>query len=159
MTMDVDFVRPCKTHLIRDDFEAHKARGSVLPGVDYACDTGEAIMATAKGVVIGCSNDPNQVRGKNVTIRHAGGYESHYLHLSVVSVRNGQRVGIKDIIGKSGNTGTTSTGAHLHFAIKHNGVCIDPAKLLRKEKAEARKAKAAKVVVEVPAPTHEEIPG
>jgi murein DD-endopeptidase MepM/ murein hydrolase activator NlpD len=158
--MDIDFIRPCKTHLIRDNFKDHVERGSVLPGVDYGCDTGENIWATANGIVVGCSNDPNQVRGKNVTIRHRDGYESHYLHLSKVSVRNGQRVKMHDIIGQSGNTGTTSTGAHLHFAIKHNGVCIDPAKLLRKEKAEARKEKAAKVevVAEAFVPTHGVVP-
>ena len=147
--MDVDYIRPCKTREIRDDFEAHVKRGSVLPGVDYGCKTGDKVWATGDGVVVGCSNDPNQVRGKNVTIRHRDGKESHYLHLSKVSVRNGQRVKAGDVIGEAGNTGTTSTGAHLHFAIKKHGVCVDPAKLLRKERVEARKEKAAAEVPEV----------
>jgi murein DD-endopeptidase MepM/ murein hydrolase activator NlpD len=64
-------------------------------------------------------------------------------------VRKGQKVDGGDVIALSGNTGTTSTGPHLHFAIRNaRGVFIDPAKLLRKEVAEKR-AESVEVVPEV----------
>ena len=158
--MDVDYVRPCKTRETRDDFADHVARGSVLPGLDYGCNTGDEVYATATGMVVGSSNNANQVRGKNVTIKHRDGRESHYLHLSKVMVGNGSRVKAGDLIGLAGNTGTTSTGAHLHFAIKErSGKCIDPAKLLRKELKEKRAEKAAaKLAAEVVAPFAEVVP-
>jgi murein DD-endopeptidase MepM/ murein hydrolase activator NlpD len=158
--MDVDYVRPCKTRETRDDFADHVARGSVLPGLDYGCNTGDRVFATAAGIVVGSSNNANQVRGKNVTIKHRDGRESHYLHLSKVVVGNGTRVKAGDLIGLAGNTGTTSTGAHLHFAIKdRSGKCIDPAKLLRKELKEKRAEKAAAALVaEVVEPVAEVVP-
>jgi murein DD-endopeptidase len=120
-----------------------------MPGLDYACATGDKVFATAKGVVVSCSNNPDQVLGKNIAIRHGDGKISYYLHLSKPMVRKGQKVDAGDVIALSGNTGTTSTGPHLHFAIKNaRGVFIDPAKLLRKEVAEKR-AESVEVVAEV----------
>ena len=147
--MDVDYVRPCKTREVRDNFKDHQGRGSKMPGLDYACATGDKVFATAKGVVVSCSNNPDQVLGKNIAIRHGDGKISYYLHLSKPMVRKGQKVDAGDVIALSGNTGTTSTGPHLHFAIKNaRGVFIDPAKLLRKEVAEKR-AESVEVVAEV----------
>jgi len=150
--IDVDYIRPCKTHEIRDDFKAHVARGSVLPGIDFGCNTGDKVWATADGHVILADGNANQVRGRNVIINHKDGKQSHYLHLSVVDVRNGQHVKAGEVIGKSGNTGTTSTGAHLHFAIKKHGECLDPEALLRRETKERRveKRKKAAAVASVP---------
>jgi len=149
--MDVDYVRPCKTREIRDDFSDHVKRGSRMPGLDYACNTGDKVMATARGHVVSCSNVANQVLGRNIAIRHPDGRMSYYLHLSKPMVSNGQRVKAGEVIGLSGNTGTTSTGAHLHFAIKdRKGDFVDPAKLLRKELAEKRREKAEAAIVVVP---------
>lgn len=155
---DVDYVRPCKTRETRDGFKAHVARGSVLPGLDYACDTGDKVFATADGKVIQADNNPNDVRGRSIQIRHPDGRRSHYLHLSELKVKNGDHVKAGELIALSGNTGTTSTGAHLHFAIQgRDGHCLDPENLLKKELIEARKerkavAKVAEVIA--PEPTH-----
>jgi len=137
--MDVDYIRPCKTREVRDNFDDHVKRHSKMPGLDYACNTGDKVFATAKGTIVSCSNNPDQVLGKNIAIRHPDGKHSYYLHLSKVHVSNGQRVKAGEVIALSGNTGTTSTGPHLHFAIKNaRGTFIDPKKLLRKEIAEKR---------------------
>lgn len=135
---DVDYIYPTKTKTIRDNFADHVKRGSVLPGIDLAANTGDKVWATANGVVALADSNPKQVRGMNVIIRHRDGRESHYLHLSRVDVKKGERVKARDLIGLAGNTGTTSTGAHLHFAIRKDGVCIDPAKLLKREAKERR---------------------
>lgn len=145
--MRLDYERPCKTHEIRDDFDDHVKRGSKLPGLDYGCATGDKVWATARGMVVAASNNPNQVFGKYVIIRHPDGRHSYYLHLSKVDASNGQRVKSGKVIGLSGNTGK-STGAHLHFAIKDRaGRCVDPLPLLRRDKPK-RSAPVAKVVPE-----------
>jgi murein DD-endopeptidase MepM/ murein hydrolase activator NlpD len=131
---------------VRDNFDDHVKRHSKMPGLDYACKTGDKVFATAKGTIVSCSNNPDQVLGKNIAIRHPDGKHSYYLHLSKLEVRNGQRVKAGEVIALSGNTGTTSTGPHLHFAIKNaRGTFIDPKKLLRKEIAEKR-AEAAAII-------------
>lgn len=134
--MDVDYIRPCKTHEIRDNFADHVKRGSLLPGLDYACATGDKVWATAIGMVVACSNNPLQVFGKHVVMRHSDGRMSYYLHLSAVEVSNGQRVKGGHVLGRSGNTGK-STGPHLHFSIKDRaGQCVNPLPLLRRNLAD-----------------------
>ena len=63
-------------------------------------------------------------------IKHAGGIETAYMHLSKFAdgQKVGQKVAAKTVIGYVGTTGL-STGPHLHFGVKQNGVYIDPAKL------------------------------
>lgn len=131
--MQLDYIRPCKSREIRDDFDDHVKRGSKLPGLDYGCATGDKVWATTRGMVVAASNNPDQAFGKHVVIRHPDGRHSYYLHLSKVNASNGQRVKSGEVIGLSGNTGK-STGPHLHFSIKDRaGRCVNPIPLLRRE--------------------------
>lgn len=145
----VDYVRPCKTKKISDDFADHKARGSGLPGIDYVCPIGETVWASAEGVVIKTSNRANQPNGKHVVIEHPDKAKSYYLHLSEISVKVGQHVTRNEHIGKSGNTSAgNSTGAHLHFTlINSKGKATDPAPVL---KASLERINAAKAVTITP---------
>lgn len=158
--MDIDLIRPVKTTQINDDFEAHVKRGAYTPGLDYNCAVGETVWAADRGVVVAASNNPNSGAGKNVTIRHRDGSQTIYFHLSEVFVGNGQRVKQKEPIGKTGNTGTQTTGPHLHFALKDNkGKFIDPEKVFRKEKREkVKERQEAKIELIGMVPTHEVIP-
>jgi murein DD-endopeptidase MepM/ murein hydrolase activator NlpD len=132
--MTLDYKRPCKTRVIRDDFDAHVKRHSNLPGVDYACKTGDEVFATADGVVIAVSYLANTPSGKMITIRHRDGKKSYYLHLSRIRVAQGNRVRQGALIALSGDTGTTSTGPHLHFSIRNkDGKCVDPEKVLARD--------------------------
>lgn len=63
--------------------------------------------------------------GKYVIIDHGGGYRSLYAHLNQVGVKVGQQVTKGQEIGLAGNTGRSS-GPHLHFEIRINGVPVDP---------------------------------
>lgn len=157
---DIDYVRPVKTTQVNDNFAAHVTRGAFTPGLDYNCAVGESVWASDRGVVVSASNNPNCGAGKNVTIRHRDGSQTIYFHLSEVFVGNGQRVKQHEPIGKTGNTGTQTTGPHLHFAIKDkHGKFIDPEKVLRMEKAEAvKEKKKAKAEIIGMIPTHEIIP-
>jgi murein DD-endopeptidase MepM/ murein hydrolase activator NlpD len=55
-----------------------------------------------------------------VTIRHAGGYQTQYLHLSRILVRPGQNIDQGTRIGLVGMTGL-ATGPHLDIRISKNG--------------------------------------
>lgn len=137
--VDVDYIAPVKGCGTSDDFAAHVARKSLLPGLDYTCGIGTKVVASGDGVVSAISNVANQTRGKNIIIRHADGKETHYLHLNEILVAKGQRVKAGERIAKSGNTSAgNSTGPHLHFAFKHGAKFLDPAKILKKERQEIR---------------------
>ncbi len=94
-------------------------------GVDYAAPRGTPVMATADGVVSDAgSRGPN---GNMVTLRHAGGYVTKYLHLSRIpsEIRSGRRVTQRDVIGFVGSTGV-STGPHLDYRLSRHGTPLNP---------------------------------
>ncbi|MGE0400685.1 MAG: peptidoglycan DD-metalloendopeptidase family protein [Kofleriaceae bacterium] len=97
-------------------------------GIDYAAPTGTPVWAAASGVI--SHRGPAGGAGNLVMIRHDGGYETAYMHLSKFAggQKVGQRVSAKTVIGYVGTTGL-STGPHLHFGVKKNGAYIDPSKL------------------------------
>ena len=97
-------------------------------GIDYAAPTGTPVWAAAGGVIT--QRGPAGGAGNLVTIRHDGGIETAYMHLSKFAGNQkvGQRVAAKTVIGYVGATGL-ATGPHLHFGVKQNGNYIDPSKL------------------------------
>jgi len=104
----------------------HTARAHL--GVDYAAPVGTPVWAAASGVI--SHRGPAGGAGNLVMIRHDGGYETAYMHLSKFAgdMKVGQRVSAKTVIGYVGTTGL-STGPHLHFGVKKDGAYIDPSKL------------------------------
>lgn len=97
-------------------------------GIDYAAPVGTPVWAAASGVI--SHRGPAGGAGNLVMIRHDGGYETAYMHLSKFAgdMKVGQRVSAKTVIGYVGTTGL-STGPHLHFGVKKDGAYIDPTKL------------------------------
>jgi murein DD-endopeptidase MepM/ murein hydrolase activator NlpD len=139
----VKYVRPCDTKITRDGFAAHVARNSFIPGLDYACNVGDKVYATADGVVEVADHAANDGGGISIVLKHHAGMTSHYLHLSKILVKKGQRVHAGEKIALSGNTGTQTTGAHLHFAlVAKDGKRIDPAKWFTKNRREEKALKA-----------------
>jgi murein DD-endopeptidase MepM/ murein hydrolase activator NlpD len=92
-------------------------------GIDYAARTGAPVVAAANGTVVSAGWSGGG--GKMVHLRHASGFETYYLHLSVITVRPGARVEQGQLIGKVGATGT-ATGPHLDYRLKKNGVFVNP---------------------------------
>ena len=97
-------------------------------GIDYAAPHGTPIWSVADGVVeyrarAGAS-------GNLVRIRHRDGLTSHYAHLASFAkgLQVGDRVQQKQVIGYVGTTGL-STGPHVCFRVKRNGVYVDPMKI------------------------------
>ena len=100
----------------------------MIPGIDYAAPTGTPVYAVSKGDVIYKSRAGGF--GNLVKIRHANGYVSYYAHLSrfASSLRVGQSVSQKQVIGFVGNTGL-STGPHVCFRVAKNGQYVNPARI------------------------------
>ena len=94
-------------------------------GIDFTAKIGTDINATGDGVVTSVKVSRTGY-GKHVIIDHGFGYKTLYAHLSAFKVSKGQKVKRGDIIGKVGNTGT-STGPHLHYEVIRNNKKIDPA--------------------------------
>lgn len=92
-------------------------------GLDLAASTGTRIAAAAEGTVI--ETGEGEYIGKFVILSHKDAYRTVYGHCSQVLVRNGARVKRGQIIARVGSTGRT-TGPHLHFEIRKNGVPQDP---------------------------------
>ncbi len=95
-------------------------------GVDYGAPTGTPVWAVADGVVSRAGRAKGY--GKLVTIKHRGGISTRYGHLSRISVKRGQKVRQRQMIGRVGSTGY-STGPHLHYELRLKGKPINPRKL------------------------------
>jgi hypothetical protein len=86
-------------------------------GIDFAMPVGTPLLATDSGTVIEVASSPRGF-GNWVMIDHRWG-QSVYAHMHRITVRHGQSVQRGDVLGESGNTGT-STGPHLHYSIRIN---------------------------------------
>lgn len=96
-------------------------------GIDLAvCDS--SVVAASSGRVLTTAYD--RKGGNYVAVDHGGGLVSYYLHLRMSSVKAGQRISAGTKVGIAGRTGAASTGCHLHFEVRRNGMSIDPQKLL-----------------------------
>jgi len=90
-------------------------------GVDIRCN-GDTVLATENGgKVIAVNHNKNTPGGKSLTVEYARADGSKvqctYMHLSEISVKVGEMVQAGGRLGTSGNTGTRTTGEHLHFGV------------------------------------------
>ncbi len=92
-------------------------------GVDIAASPGAPVYAPADGVVTFAGYDEGY--GKLVAIDHGYGYSTRLAHNSQIYTKVGQRVSKWDIVASVGNTGR-STGPHLHYEVRLNGVPKNP---------------------------------
>jgi murein DD-endopeptidase MepM/ murein hydrolase activator NlpD len=93
-------------------------------GIDLRAPMSTPIRATADGTIKRIEDDP-QGHGLHIIIQHREGYETLYGNLSLANVTIGQTIIKGEIIGKSGNSGT-STAPHLHYEIRHNQKPVNP---------------------------------
>lgn len=96
-------------------------------GLDMGAPTGTPIVAAGDGVVEFAGW--NSGYGNLVRIDHGKGLSTRYGHQSKLFVVAGQRVRAGQKIGLVGSTGM-STGPHLHFEVRENGVPVHPGKYL-----------------------------
>jgi murein DD-endopeptidase MepM/ murein hydrolase activator NlpD len=105
------------------------------PGLDIAGDKGQAVFATAAGIVTHAGRQG--AYGNLIIIDHGFGLETRYGHLSGFQVHEGDRVQRGDLIGRLGSTGR-ATGTHLHYEVLANGRLLNPLKLLTQQKPRAQ---------------------
>lgn len=96
-------------------------------GTDFAAPTGTPVYAAANGTVMSARHE--SAYGRIVRLRHAGGVETRYAHLSRFArgIAPGRRVRQGHVIGAVGSTGL-STGPHLHYEVVMAGRAVDPAR-------------------------------
>lgn len=96
-------------------------------GLDIANREGTPIIAPADGVVTYADN--RWLMGNMITIDHGYGMLTSYGHIDKLLIKKGDRVKRGQVIAKMGNTGR-STGPHLHYIVRLNGVPVNPLKYI-----------------------------
>jgi murein DD-endopeptidase MepM/ murein hydrolase activator NlpD len=97
--------------------------GRMHEGIDIAAPTGTPIWAAASGSVIYAGWLGGY--GNLVVVDHGNGLATAYAHASAILVSIGQSVSQGETVALIGSTGN-STGPHLHFEVRVNGVAVDP---------------------------------
>lgn len=110
-----------RLHPIFQTMQAHR-------GVDYAAPNGTPAQTVGDGVVEFAGVQGGF--GNMVIVRHGNNHATVYAHLSRIQVRRGQTVQKGQVVGAVGSTGW-STGPHLHFEFRVNGVHVDPQKIIQ----------------------------
>ncbi len=96
-------------------------------GLDIASRKQTAVIATADGIVT--FTGKKGFLGRTVIINHGHGMVTRYAHLHRELKKRGDAVKRGDIIGEVGNTGR-STGPHLHYDVRLNGISVNPEKYI-----------------------------
>ena len=100
---------------------------STHKGLDYAVPSGTPVAALNSGTIILARS--LFFEGNCVVIDHGQGLLTLYLHLSQFAVKEGDHVSRGQELGLSGGTGR-ATGAHLHIAVRWQGIYLNPATML-----------------------------
>lgn len=107
----------------------HPLSGSLRhhDGIDFGISTGTPVYAHKDGTVVDSSYQGGY--GSIIEI-DTGEYTYFYAHLSKRTANIGEHVQTGDVVALSGNTGSSTTGPHLHIEQHINGVAVDPIDLL-----------------------------
>ncbi len=92
-------------------------------GYDIGAPRGTPIKVTADGIVQFVGR--NGGYGKMITVNHGNGYITRYAHADKLLKKRGSVVKKGEVIALVGNTGR-STGPHVHYEVRRNGVPVDP---------------------------------
>ena len=108
----------------------HPVSGAVSfhSGIDIAAPSGTEVIAAGSGTIAATGWDDDL--GNYIIMNHGGVFTTIYGHLSAIAVNLNQRVNSGSLLGKVGSTGL-STGPHLHFEVRSDGVLRDPIPLIR----------------------------
>ncbi|MFH0757934.1 MAG: peptidoglycan DD-metalloendopeptidase family protein [Bacteroidota bacterium] len=103
----------------------HPITGKVTThlGLDIAAPEGTPVYAAAEGIVKKAENLKGW--GNLLVLEHAEGYTTFYAHMKSFEVKAGDKVTSGQEVGSVGNTGM-STGHHLHYEVRKDGVQVNP---------------------------------
>jgi murein DD-endopeptidase MepM/ murein hydrolase activator NlpD len=116
------FMVPVSDYVITGRYGDKRAT-HIHKGLDFAAPVGALILASDGGIVTYSGYEKDY--GNLIIIDHGNGYETFYAHLNDLGAALGETVPKGRAIGWVGSTGR-STGPHLHFEIRKNGISIDP---------------------------------
>ncbi|NNG26684.1 MAG: M23 family metallopeptidase [Ignavibacteriaceae bacterium] len=122
-TETISLIKPSEGFISRK-FDA--GRGHM--GIDIVVKEGTPVYASAGGLIVFSDYTPNF--GYVVIISHSNNYITTYKHCSSILKRERDIVEQGELISLSGNSGTHSSGPHLHFEIWRDGQAIDPETVL-----------------------------
>jgi murein DD-endopeptidase MepM/ murein hydrolase activator NlpD len=117
------FILPTGSYAV-SGWTFHDPRKPTHIGLDYRCRLNDPIYAADGGTVVFAGWGGGY--GNLVRIDHGNGFITYYGHFNAFAVTSGQAVGQGQLIGYCGTTGY-STGPHLHYEIRLNGVPQNPA--------------------------------
>lgn len=99
-----------------------KGKTQFHKGIDINCRNEDLLATENDGKVVQVNQNAQTSGGKSVTLEYSREdgtrYQATYMHMSAISVKEGDKVCAGQKIGVSGNTGTRTTGPHLHFEVK-----------------------------------------
>lgn len=99
----------------------NKGKTQIHHGIDIKTNKDNVLATENNGVVVGVDHRTTTGGGKTVTVEYAreDGTKTRvqYMHLSEISVKKGDTVSAGQKLGVSGNTGTRTTGEHLHLGV------------------------------------------
>jgi murein DD-endopeptidase MepM/ murein hydrolase activator NlpD len=107
--------------------DPYNADRSMHQGLDISTPHGQSVMTPSDGTVV--FNGTEGGYGKVLVIDHGYGVKTRYGHLSETFVRLGERVARGQKVAAVGNTGR-STGPHLHYEVRVNGIPENPRKFI-----------------------------
>lgn len=122
-------VTPVSGHITSRYGSRESIRSHDHQGLDIATKTGTPIKAVADGTVKFSGEKSGY--GNLIILDHGNGITTYYGHCSKLYVKQGEKVTAGDEIAAVGSTGN-STGPHLHFEIRKDGVYVNPQKYLYK---------------------------
>lgn len=101
----------------------------IHPYIDITAPAGSSVMAVLDGTVI--SSSRNDENGYVIQVQHEGDIISIYKHNRTLLKKEGEKVKAGTPIAIMGNSGTLTSGAHLHFELWYKGEAVDPTKYIK----------------------------
>lgn len=121
--LGINLIKPITGTITSRFGSVSSIRSGAHTGLDIGASTGSPVKAAASGTVIWAGYKGSL--GNLVVVQHSNGVQTYYGHCSKIYVSSGQSVSQGQTISAVGSTGN-STGPHLHFEIRVNGVAYNP---------------------------------
>lgn len=100
-----------------------KSKQQMHKGIDIRAKHDDVLATENGGKVVAVNHNANTGGGKSVTVEYTrldgSKVQTTYMHLDSIAVKVGDEVKAGQKLGVSGNTGTRTTGEHLHFGVKN----------------------------------------
>lgn len=122
-SLGINLIKPITGTITSRFGSVSSIRSGAHTGLDIGASSGTPVKVAASGTVIWAGYKGSL--GNLVVVQHSNGVQTYYGHCSKIYVSSGQTVSQGQTISAVGSTGN-STGPHLHFEIRVNGVAYNP---------------------------------